>query len=60
MGRGVIYYPCRCGGEICEEWTSSCDYINCDSCQNPIPADVDDSELCFQDQAMAVTGSAKQ
>jgi len=43
MSNGRSFYPCKCGGEICEEWDSCEEYISCDSCDNPIPADCIDN-----------------
>lgn len=35
MGTGRTFYPCRCGGEIMEEWDHSSDYFECDNCSDP-------------------------
>lgn len=37
MGNGRSFYPCRCGGEIIEEWDSLDNYLECDTCDNPRP-----------------------
>lgn len=39
------FYPCRCGGEIFEEWDAYGNDITCDSCDTPVPRDEEFIEI---------------
>lgn len=40
MSWGWTSYICKCGGIITEVWGSVDDHITCDSCNNPLPAEI--------------------
>jgi hypothetical protein len=52
MGSGRIFYVCKCGGEITEEWDHLTGYIECSECNNPNPESVvEEFELEIKEKA---------